>query len=86
LPKQRLLRPKLLRSNPHHALSLVTNDEDDGFDDWELMPFYRRRDQFDLVMKEIDDMELSDEIKFRLMLIRLKALGKRKEIYYNSDV
>ena len=64
----------------------LVNDEDDDTDDWELMPLYRRQYKFNLVLKEIDDMELTDEIKFRLMLSRVKALQKHKEVYYNSSV
>jgi len=30
-------------------------------------------------------MEISDEIKIRLLLIRVKALQKYREIRYNSD-
>jgi hypothetical protein len=30
-------------------------------------------------------MDISDEVKLRLMLFRVKALQKHKEVYYNSD-
>lgn len=49
------------------------------------MPVYRRRHEFNDLRDQIDSMELSDDIKFRLMLIRLKTLQKHKELYYNSD-
>ena len=48
------------------------------------MPVYYRRPKFNDLRNEIDDMELSDEIKFRLMLVRVRALQKYKEIYYNN--
>ena len=77
-------RPKLLRSNPHHVLTYLINEQDDDVDDWEMMPVYRRRHEFNDLRDELDNMELSDEIKFRLMLSRVKALQKHKEIYYNN--
>ena len=49
------------------------------------MPVYYRRHKFDDLRNEIDGMELSDEVRIRLMLIRLKTLQKHKELYYNSD-
>jgi hypothetical protein len=30
-------------------------------------------------------MDISDIVKLRLMLIRVKTLQKHKELYYNSD-
>ncbi len=79
-------KPKLLRSNPLRK-SLIVNgrDPNNTIDDEDLMPVYYRRHRFDDLRDEIDDMEISDEVRIRLMLIRLKTLQKHKELYYNSD-
>ena len=63
---------------------IIDDDDDDDTDDWELMPVYRRQDQFNKLVDEIDDMELSDEIKIRLLVIRAKTLQKHREIMYNK--
>ena len=84
--KLQIKKPKLLRSNPLRK-SLIVNgrDPNNTIDDEDLITFYRRKHEFNDLRKQIDDMELSDEIKFRLFLARVKALQKYKEIYYNSD-
>jgi hypothetical protein len=58
---------------------MIDGNDDDDIDDWELMPVYRRRQEFTALVDEIDDMELSPEIDFRLMLIREKVLKKYRE-------
>ena len=82
--KQQIKKPKLLRSNPLRK-SFIVNGIDTDIDDEDLITVYRRKHEFNDLRNQIDDMELSDEIKFRLFLARVKALQKYKEIYYNSD-
>jgi hypothetical protein len=74
-------RAKLLRSNPHHKLVLVIDDEDDDIDDGELAPFYRRPK----LVKEPESDEVSDYVAIRLAVIRAKTLQKHRELYYNSE-
>jgi hypothetical protein len=84
MPSLLIKKPKLLRSNPFRKSSHIVGIDTD-IDDEDLLLVKRYRPRFDELRKEIDDMELSDEIKFRLFIARVKALQKYKEIYYNSD-
>jgi hypothetical protein len=82
LLKQRIKKPKLLRSNPTRValLNLQDNDDDIGIGDEDLHVGYRRPS---LVTEKKsannDDDELSDEIKWKLFLARQVALIKYKE-------
>lgn len=49
-----------------------------------ILPVYYRLPRFKSLLDEIDGMELSDEVKLKLVLARLKALKKHKEIYFNN--
>lgn len=77
-------KPKILRSNPHHVLAYLIDNEEDDIDDWQLMPVYRRPQEFNKLRDEIDDMDLSDEVRIRLAVIRAKTLHKYRELYYNN--
>jgi hypothetical protein len=48
------------------------------------MPVYRRPQEFNKLRDEIDDMDLSDEVRIRLAVIRAKTLHKYRELYYNN--
>jgi hypothetical protein len=73
LVKARIPKPKLFRTNPHRkAHFLLIDDNNDIFvQDEDLATGYRRRD---LNKIEHTDNELSDYIKIRLMLARMKAM------------
>jgi hypothetical protein len=75
LQKVPVRKPKLLRSNPHHKLALIIDDEDDDIDDSEIAPFFRRPK----LVHEPESDEVSDYVAIRLAVIRLKALQKYKE-------
>ena len=80
------LKLKLLRSNPLRKLLILNgSNPNTTIDDEDLYPVVYQRTRFDTLKKQIDDMDISDEIKLRLMLIRVKALQKHQEVYYNSD-
>ncbi len=85
LLKAKIKKPKLLRSNPlRKSLIISGSDPNTTVDDEYIIPVDRRRHKFDVLRDEIDNTELSDEIKFRLFLIRVKALQKHREVYYNN--
>ena len=85
LQKQKIKKPKLLRSNPlRKSLIFSGRDPNTTIEDEDLIPIERRRPRFDDLRDELDEMELSDEIKLRLFLIRVKALQKHREVYYNN--
>lgn len=80
LLKQRIKKPKLLRSNPTRLslLNAQDNDDDLSFDDDSLITGYRRRD-LDKSAKLVPQDELSEHVKFRLFLARQLAMMKYKE-------
>jgi hypothetical protein len=83
-PSLLIKKPKLLRSNPYRKTTLINGIYTD-VDDEDLIVGDRYRPRFKQLWKELDDLELPEEIQFRLFLARVKALQKYKEIYYNSD-
>ena len=83
-PSLLIKKPKLLRSNPYRKSSHIIGIDTD-IDDEDILLAKRYRPRFNELRKELDDMELPEEIQFRLFLARVKALQKYKEIYYNSD-
>jgi len=62
---------KLFRSNPHRLLSLLINPDSDTYIDDDGIILGRRR-----TIKVVDEKEkeLSDYVKIRLMLARMKAM------------
>ncbi len=80
LPK----KPKLLRSNPLRFTLIRINDIDPidvEFDDEALCTRYPRP-------KLVKNLEITEDISahahIRLVIARVKALQKHKEIYYNT--
>jgi hypothetical protein len=81
LLKQRIKKPKLLRSNPLR-LSLIkhgTQPSDIDFDDEDILVSSRRPEYRVVKPKQDSDDELSDHVKFRLFLARQLAMMKYKE-------
>jgi hypothetical protein len=84
LLKPKIKKPKLLRSNPlRKSLIISGRDPNSTIDDEDLITSHRRQFRFNALWEELNEMELSDEIKFRLFLARVKALQKYDEIYGN---
>ena len=80
LPK----KPKLLRSNPLRFTLIRLNGLDPidiEFDDEALI---NRNKRIELV-HDLDD-DISAHARIRLVIARVKALQKYKEIYYNSTM
>lgn len=80
--KQRVVKHvpkvKLFRSNPYRYHAIYVDEQDDiEVDDEGLMSPYRREDLFKLV--EQDD--ISDNVRWRLFLIRQLALLKQQARY-----
>ena len=71
---------KLLRSNPHRfaAIRFAGTDPTTEVDDEDVIPQRRYRSQLE---KDIDSDELSDYVKTRLLIARVKALKKFAEVH-----
>ncbi len=80
--KPAIKKPKLLRSNPHRftAIRFAGLDPADVIDDEDLYPVWRRQwvPKFEPDL-DSDDEELSDYVKTRLLIARLRALQKYQE-------
>jgi len=68
---RRIPKPKLFRSNPHKLLTILINPDSDTYVDDDGIILGRRR-----TIKIVDEKEeeLSDYVKVRLALARMKAL------------
>lgn len=74
----RVPKVKLFRSNPHKFTHVYFDThEDDEVTDDDLMSPYRRQDLFRLVEQE----DVSDNIRWKLFLIRQLALLKHQQIH-----
>ena len=82
LLKQRIKKPKLLRSNPTRfaLLNLQDNNDDIGISDEDLQVGYRRPELFKSNKVDLDD-ELPENIQWKLFLIRQLALMKYREVH-----
>jgi hypothetical protein len=84
--KPKIKKPKLLRSNPARY-SLITQGADPNsleFDDEALYPLHRRVRL--VVDKNIDnDNDLSDYVKARLLIARVLALKRYREVYKSNE-
>jgi hypothetical protein len=67
---RRVPRFNILRSNPHKISWIINNPYDEHYVDDDSIVFGRRR-KLDF---EVKDDELSDYVKIRLMLARMKAM------------
>ena len=68
---RRIPKPKLFRSNPHKLITLLNNPDSDTYVDDDGIILGRRRN-----VRVVDEKEeeLSDYVKIRLMLARMKAM------------
>jgi hypothetical protein len=74
---RRIPKPKLFRSNPHKLLTILANPDSDIYINDDGIIHGRRRSTKIVDEKE---QELSDYVKIRLLVARLKAL----EVYRKS--
>jgi hypothetical protein len=85
MPKAQRLRlppkPKLLRSNPNRftSIRLQGSDPYDAPDDEFLCSSLARKPRVQPFQPELDDEELSDYVKIRLLVARVRALEKYRE-------
>ena len=86
MPKAQRLRlppkPKLLRSNPNRftSIRLQGSDPYDAPDDEFLCSSLARKPRVQPFQPELDDEELSDYVKIRLLIARVRALEKYQEM------
>lgn len=84
LLKQRIKKPKLLRSNPLRK-SLIISGVDpsdlDGIDDEDVYVSYRRPELVKSQRIYAPDEELPEDIKWKLFLARQAAMMKYREIH-----
>jgi len=75
----RIPKPKLLRSNPHRfsAIRVTGADPADVVDDEDLIIGRRR----DFKLDPAQDQDISDYAKTRLLIARVRALEKYREIW-----
>jgi len=68
---RRIPKPKLFRSNPHKLITILINPDSDTYIDDDGIIIGRRRN-----VRVVDEKEeeLSDYVKIRLMLARMKAM------------
>ena len=74
---RRIPKPKLFRSNPHKLLTILANPDSDTYINDDGIILGRRRTIKIVYEKE---QELSDYVKIRLLVARMKAL----EVYRKS--
>lgn len=74
---------KLLRSNPHRytAIHFAGTNPWVEIDDEDIIPQRRHRSKLE---KDIDNDELSDYVKTRLLIARTRALKKYLEVHSNT--
>jgi hypothetical protein len=83
LLKQRIKKPKLLRSNPLRKsliISGVSPSDLDGIDDEDIYVSYRRPELVKNKYYEPDD-DLPEDIQWKLFLARQVALMKYREVH-----
>jgi hypothetical protein len=86
MPKAQRLRlppkPKLLRSNPNRftSIRLQGTNPYDAPDDEFLCSSAARKPRVQPFQPELDDKELSDYVKTRLLIARVRALQKYQEM------
>jgi hypothetical protein len=81
----RIKKPKLLRSNPLRFTLIRlngVNPVDIEFDDEALCTRYQRPKL--VKIPDLDDEEISAHARIRLVIARVKALQKYREIHYNT--
>lgn len=81
LPK----KPKLLRSNPLRFTLIRLNGLDPKDVDFDDEALCTKKHRPKLVKNPDTTDDVSDYVKIRLMIARVKALQKYQEIYYNSS-
>ena len=75
-------KPKLLRSNPNRftSIRLQGSDPYDAPDDEFLCSSLARKPRVQSVHPDLDEEELSDYVKIRLLIARVRALEKYREM------
>jgi len=75
-------KPKLLRSNPNRftSIRLQGTNPYDAPDDEFLCSSLARKPRVQPFQPELDDEELSDYVKIRLLIARVRALEKYREM------
>ena len=68
---RRIPKPKLFRSNPHKLITILINPDSDTYIDDDGIIIGRRRT---VKVEEEKEVELSDYVKIRLALARMKAM------------
>ena len=84
LLKQRIKKPKLLRSNPLRKSLIISgvNPSDlDGIDDEDIYVSYRRPELVKLQKIYGTDDELPEDIQWKLFLARQVALARYREVH-----
>lgn len=86
LPKVKLpKKPKLLRSNPLRFTLIRLNGLDPKDIDFDDEALCTKKYRTKLVKNPDITDDVSDYVKIRLVIARVKALQKHQEIYYNSS-
>jgi len=75
---RRIPKPKLFRSNPHKLITILINPDSDTYIDDDGIIIGRRRT---VKVEEEKEVELSDYVKIRLALARMKAMEAYRQNY-----